>query len=68
MAGFTVYKFAYVRTSGTALDGTAAGNARHLDPEEQRVRGLWVQSFGAGVSFVEAVDEVMVVQKRLRRK
>ena len=42
-------------------------NARHLDLEEQKVRGLWVQNFGAGNSFVGAVDELIEVQKRLRR-
>ena len=43
-------------------------NARCLDPEEQELRGLWGQGFGAGISFVGAVDELIVVQKRLRRK
>ena len=44
-AGCAVYKFADVRTSGTALDKTAAG--KRLDPEEQEVRGLKGQNFGA---------------------
>ena len=43
-------------------------NARHLDLEEQEVRGLWRQTFGAENSFVGVVDELIEVQKRLRRK
>ena len=63
-----MYKCAVKRTSGTALDWIAAGNARHLNPEEQRVRGLWVQNFGAGNYFVGTVDELIEVQKHLRRE
>ena len=43
-------------------------NARHLDPEEQEVRGLWGQNFAAGTSFVGAVDELIEVKKRFRGK
>ena len=32
------------------------------------MRGLWGQSFGAGTSFVGAVDEIFVVQSRLQKK
>ena len=46
------------RTIGTALHGTAAG--KHLDPEEQEVRGLKGQNFGAECSFVGMVDELML--------
>ena len=63
-----IYKFAYVRTSGTALMRLLPENARHLHPEEQEVRGLWGQNFGAENSFVEVVDELIEVQKRLQRK
>ena len=48
--------------------GLLLENARHLDPEEQEVRGLQGQNFGAGISFVGAVDELIEAQKRLRRK
>ena len=43
-------------------------NASCLDPEEQALRGLWGQSFGSGTTFLGAVDELIEVQKRLRRK
>ena len=48
--------------------GLLAENARHLDLEEQKVRGLWVQSFGAENSFVGVVDELIEVRNCLRRK
>ena len=48
--------------------GLLPENARHSDLEEQEVRGLWGQNFGAGTSFVGAVDELIVAHKSLRRK
>ena len=43
-----MYKFADVRTDGTVTDEIAAGKRQTL----------WGQNFGAGISFVGAVDEV----------
>ena len=48
--------------------GLLPENARHLDLEEQEVRGLWAQSFGAENSFVEVVDDLIEVRNCLRRK
>ena len=48
--------------------GLLPENARHLDLEEQEVRGLWVQNFGAGNSFVEVVNELIEARNCLRRK
>ena len=45
--------------------GLLPENARHL---EQEVRGLLGQNFGAENSIVGVVDEIIEVQKRLRRK
>ena len=47
--------------------GLLPENSRHLNPEEQKVRGLYGQNFGAESSFVGVVDELIEVQKRLRR-
>ena len=48
--------------------GPLPKNARRLDWEEQELCGLCGQIFGAGYSFSGAMDELIVVQKRLRRK
>ena len=48
--------------------GLLPENARHLDLEEQEVRGLWGQNFGAENIFVGRVDALFEVQKRLRRE
>ena len=70
MAGCTVYRFAEVRTSGTALDGIAAGKRQMIGSGGAGAAWEWVleQSFGARTSFVGAVDELIEVRKRLRRK
>ena len=48
--------------------GLLQENARRLHPEEQELCGLRGEIFGAFTAFVGAVDELIVVQKRLRRK
>ena len=48
--------------------GLLLENARHLDLEEQEVRGLWAQSFGAENSFVEVVDDLIEARNCLRKK
>ena len=53
---------------GTALDEIAAGKRQMFGSGGAELRGLWGQSFRAGTSFVGEVDELIVVQKRLRRK
>ena len=48
--------------------GLLPENARNWDQEEQELHGICGQNIGAVTSFVGALDKLIVVQKRLRRK
>ena len=63
-----MYKFAYVRTSGTASDGTVARKRQTFG--SGGAGGAWVivTEFWAESSFVGVVDELIEVRKRLLRK
>ena len=61
-----MFKLTNVSTSGTALDGTASGKRQTFASGRDGAAWVKVQNFGAGTSFVATVDELIVVQKRLR--
>ena len=64
-----MFKFADVSTSGTALDGTAAGKRQTFGSGGAGAACVTRTKFlGWNLFFVGAVDELFVVQKHLRRK